>query len=121
MLSGAAYRFEEGVMMMIEPKHYTSGRIALANLSGSIASLELCRAEAASLDDLVALSKLLFLRGDLLGRIADHDRAEIIATEAIALSPDTASGFYIRARLAERFHRFNEANDLLDSASAADY
>ena len=44
----------------------------------------------ATFEELLALSKLLFVRGDLLGRIADHDRAELIATEAIALSPDTA-------------------------------
>ncbi len=108
-------------MMMIEPKHYTSGRIALANLSGSIVSLELCRAEATSFDNLIALSKLLFLRGDLLGRIADHDRAELVATEAIALSPDSASAFYIRAQLSERFHRFAEAKTALDHAAAAGY
>jgi tetratricopeptide (TPR) repeat protein len=108
-------------MMRIDARHYTSGRIALANLSGSIASLELLRGERASFPDLVNLSKLLFLRGDLLGRIVDHDHAELIANEAIAVSPDTANVLYIRARLAERFHRFNEANDLLDSASAAGY
>ena len=34
--------------------------------------------EGATFDDLVALSKLLFVRGDVLGRIADHDRAESI-------------------------------------------
>src|ERR1700756_3700625 len=106
---------------MIETNHYTSGRIALTNLSGSIASLELRRAEAASFDELVALSKLLFLRGDLLGRIADHDHAEVIATEAIALSPDSATAFYIRAQLAERFHRFAEAKKYLDQALAAGY
>jgi tetratricopeptide (TPR) repeat protein len=67
----------------------------------------------------MALSKQLFLRGDLLGRIVDHDRAELVANEAIALSPDTASALYIRARLAERFHRFEEAKALLDKALAA--
>jgi tetratricopeptide (TPR) repeat protein len=49
----------------------------------------------------------------------DHDRAELVVNEAIALSPDTASALYIRARLAERFHRFEEANALLDKALAA--
>ena len=44
-----------------------------------------------------------------------------IATEAIALSPDAASALYIRARLAGRFHRFEEANALLDQALAAGY
>ena len=106
---------------MIDAGRYTSGRIAVANLSASIDSLELRRVEGATFEDLVALSKLLFLRGDLLGRIADHDRAELVATEAIALSPGIAIALYIRARLAGRFHRFEEANALLDQALAAGY
>jgi tetratricopeptide (TPR) repeat protein len=57
----------------------------------------------------------------LLGRIADHDRAELTAIEAIALSPDSATAFYIRAQLAERFHRFDEAKTYLDQALAAGY
>lgn len=104
--------------MMIRDRRYTSGRIAVANLSALIASLELRRVEGATFEELVALSKLLFVRGDLLGRIADHDRAELVANEAIALSPDTASALYIRARLAGRFHRFEEANALLEQALA---
>lgn len=105
--------------MMIDPKRYTSGRIALANLSASIERLERGRFESATSGGLVALSNLLFLRGDLLGRIADHDRAEVAAIEAIALSKDSGTVFYTRARLAERFHRFEEAKELLDRAQAA--
>jgi hypothetical protein len=104
---------------MIDPGRYTSGRVAVANLSASIDSLELRRAEGTTFDNLEALSRLLFLRGDLLGRIMDHDRAELIATEAIAMSPGTASALYIRARLAGRFHRFEEASALLDQALLA--
>jgi tetratricopeptide (TPR) repeat protein len=106
---------------MIEARRYTSRRIAIANLSALIESLELRRVEHATFENLIALSKILFLRGDLLGRIVDHDRAELIAMEAIALSPDIASALYIRARLAERFHRFEEANALVDQALAAGY
>lgn len=102
--------------MIIDAKRYTSGRIALANLSASIETLELRRMEGATFDDLSAVSKLLFLRGDLLGRIADHDRAELLANEAIALSTGTARSLYLRARLAGRFHRFAEATALLDEA-----
>jgi tetratricopeptide (TPR) repeat protein len=105
--------------MMVDPKRYTSGRIAIANLSTSIESLERRQAEGAGFKGLLALSNLLFLRGDLLGRIVDHNRAELMATEAIQLSPDLGSAFYIRARLAERFHRFEEANALLNDALAA--
>ena len=104
---------------MIDPGRYTSGRIAVANLSASIESLELCRLNGATFADLVALSNLLFLRGDLLGRIVDHDRAELMAKKAIAFSPNYAATLYIRAWLAERFHRFDEANAILDQALAA--
>jgi hypothetical protein len=80
--------------MMIGAKRFTSGRIALSNLSASIDSLELRRVENVSFEDLVALSKLLFLRGDLLGRIADHDQAEVVANAAVALSPETPSALH---------------------------
>jgi tetratricopeptide (TPR) repeat protein len=106
---------------MIEPGRYTSGRIAVTNLSASIEALEHRRVEGASFLDLLALSKLLFLRGDLLGRIAGHDRAERVATEAVGVSPDAGSALYIRARLAGRFHRFGEAGALLEAARAAGY
>ena len=106
---------------MIDGGRYTNGRIAIANLSASIESLELRRAEGAAFDDLVSLSRLLFVRGDLLGRISDHDRAELAATEAVALSPEPGTALYIRARLAGRFHRFEEANAGLNEALAAGY
>jgi len=106
-------------MTMIDAKRYTSGRIAIANLSASIESLDRHRVERPTFENLMALSKFLFLRGDLLGRIMDHDRAELVANEAIELSPDTASALYLRAQLAERFHRFDEAHALLEQALAA--
>lgn len=107
--------------MMIDPKRYTSGRIALANLSASIEGLELSRIENANCENLLTLSNLLFLRGDLLGRIADHDRAELAGLEAITLAKETGVVFYTRARLASRFHRFEEAKELLDRAREAGY
>jgi tetratricopeptide (TPR) repeat protein len=108
---------------MIDPGRYsyTSGPIAVANLSALIDSLEVRRVETTSFEILEALSKLLFLRGDLLGRIVDHDRAELIATEAIAISVGTARALYVRAQLAGRFHRFGEASALLDQALEAGY
>src|SRR5688572_26585223 len=104
---------------MIQRGRYTSGRIAVVNLSASIASLERCRVDGGGFEDLLALSNLLFMRGDLLGRIADHDQAERVAIEAVESSLDAASALYIRARLAGRFHRFIEAGVLLDRALAA--
>jgi tetratricopeptide (TPR) repeat protein len=105
--------------MMIERGRYTSGKIAAANLSAMIDSLERGRPETARFNDLAALSTFLFVRGDLLGRISDHDRAELAATEAIALSPDRGGALHIGAQLAQRFHRFAEASELLDRALAA--
>jgi tetratricopeptide (TPR) repeat protein len=107
--------------MMIDARRYTSGRIAVANLSTSIASLERCRVEGPTFANLVALSNLLFVHGDVLGRIADHDRAQLVALQAIALSPDTGTALYTRARLAGRFHRFDEAHALLRRACTAGY
>jgi tetratricopeptide (TPR) repeat protein len=106
---------------MIAPGPYTSGRIAIANLSASIDSLERRQTRGASLDESVVLSNLLFLRGDLLGRIADHDRAEQVAAEAAGSSTEVARASFIRARLAGRFHRFDEALVQLDRAAAAGY
>jgi tetratricopeptide (TPR) repeat protein len=106
---------------MIDPKRYTNGRIALANLSASIETLEIGRLESARPEGLATLSNLLFLRGDLLGRIADHDRAELAALESIALSLSADSIAFTRARLAGRFHRFDEAKKLLDRAQEAGY
>jgi tetratricopeptide (TPR) repeat protein len=106
---------------MIDARQYTSGRIAVANLSASISALERRRSGGASAEALLDLSRLLFVRGDLLGRIADHDRAELVATEAIALSPHGARTRYIRAQLAGRFHLFTEAFACLEQALAAGY
>jgi tetratricopeptide (TPR) repeat protein len=104
---------------MIDAGRYTSGRIAVANLSAAIGSLERRRVDHAMFGELVTLSELLFVRGDVLGRIVDHDRAELVANEAIALSTSTADALYMRARVAERFHRFEEASMLVADARAA--
>ncbi|MGO8123139.1 tetratricopeptide repeat protein [Rhizobium ruizarguesonis] len=107
--------------MMIDRGRYTSGRIALANLSTSIDGLERERAASASFESLLTLAKLFFLRGDLLGSVADHDRGDSIATEAIDMSPDCARALYVRAQIAGRFHCFTKAKGLLAQALVAGY
>lgn len=107
--------------MMIQPHRYTSGRIALANLSTSIDGLERERAAGGSSESLLTLAKLLFLRGDVLGRIADHDRGESIAAEAIDMTSNCARALYVRAQMAGRFHRFAKAKALLAQALVAGY
>jgi tetratricopeptide (TPR) repeat protein len=107
--------------MIVDRRRYTSGRIAVANLSAVIDSLEVGRVKRPTFEALVALSDLLFLRGDLFGCIVDHDRAELVANEAVVSSPSTADTLYIRGRLAGRFHRFEEARALFDRTLAAGY
>jgi tetratricopeptide (TPR) repeat protein len=104
--------------VIIDTKRYTSGSIAMANLSALIDGLELRRSKGAGFRELDTLSSLLFVRGDLLGRIVDHNRAELVGNEAVALSPESSGALFIHARLASRFHRFKEAADLLDRAAA---
>jgi tetratricopeptide (TPR) repeat protein len=104
---------------MIDAGRYTSGRIALANLSAAIERLSLRQRAGATFHELAQLARLLFLRGDLLGRIADHDRAESIACEAVAFAPGPAPGLFLYAQVCGRFHRFAQADALLDQASAA--
>jgi tetratricopeptide (TPR) repeat protein len=93
--------------------------VAISNLEASIDSLELRRCGRATFEELLALSTLLLVRGDLLGRIADHDRAEAVGTEASGAAPASAAALHLLARLAGRFHRFAEANERLDQALAA--
>ena len=102
--------------MKIDPRRYTNGRVAVTNLSASIASLEMRRLDRPTVADLLTLSSLLFLRGDVLGRIADHDRAEVIGNEAVESSRGTGTALLTAVRLAHRFHRFEEANALIDRA-----
>ncbi|UHQ19390.1 hypothetical protein LVB87_14560 [Lysobacter sp. KIS68-7] len=106
--------------MKLDPARYTSGRIALANLSASIEGLERSRLDGARPAALVSLADHLFLRGDVLGRIADHDRAEAIAGVAVSLFPADPAAMLLRARVAERFHRFNEAHAWLDQVVGSD-
>jgi tetratricopeptide (TPR) repeat protein len=106
--------------MKVDPARYTSGRIALANLSSSIEALERSRLDVARPADLVSLAEHLFLRGDVLGRIADHDRAEVISATAASLFPTDPTVTLLRARVAERFHRFEEAHGLLDEVPSTD-
>jgi len=106
---------------MFDLTRYTSGRIAVANLWAVIDSLRRRRHVGQMFDDQVELFRLLFIRGDLLGRTVDHDRAESAAMEAIAVSRDRAAAFFIRAQLCGRFHRFAEAHALLQRALATGY
>jgi predicted Zn-dependent protease len=83
----------------------TSGTIAVVNLHAQIDGLA---AESPLLID------LLLLRGHVLGRIADYERAAELAEQLVQDGDGTA--FLARARTRATFHRFTEALADLDAA-----
>jgi tetratricopeptide (TPR) repeat protein len=90
----------------------TNGAIALLNLQAQIDGLEGhdTFAEAATLID------LLILRGLILGRISDYERAAQLADRQVGAAATDAAAYMARARTRAVFHRFAEALDDLDHA-----
>src|SRR5215831_847928 len=90
----------------------TDGSIALLNLQAQIDGLEGCDTfvEAATLID------LLILRGQILGRISDYERAAGLANRQVGAATTDAAAYVARARTRAVFHRFTEALDDLDDA-----
>jgi tetratricopeptide (TPR) repeat protein len=78
----------------------TSGTIAVVNLHAQIDGLA-----SAS----VLLVELLLLRGQVLGRIADYERAVDLAARLVRDTPGDGSAWLARARTRAAFHRFTEA------------
>ena len=96
----------------VEPLTLTDGSIAVLNLQAQIDGLEGCDtpAEAASLID------LLMLRGLILGRISDYERAAQLADRLVDVAVDDAAAYVTRGRTRAVFHRFAEALDDFDHA-----
>ena len=94
------------------PPTLTDGTIALLNLQAQIDGFEghSTSAEAASLID------LLILRGLILGRISDYERAAQLADRLVHHADSDAAAYVARARTRAVFHRFEEALDDLDHA-----
>ena len=94
------------------PPTLTDGAIALLNLQAQIEGLERhsTSGEAASLID------LLILRGQILGRISDYERAVQLADRLVHHADSDAAAYVARARTRAVFHRFEEAVDDLDHA-----
>ncbi|HEX5691078.1 MAG TPA: tetratricopeptide repeat protein [Roseiflexaceae bacterium] len=95
----------------------TSGAIALANLEAQIDSLEV-RATAGRLTiaGRAGLVDLLLLRGHVLGRIADYERAAALAEQLVRDAPQDNAAFLARARARATLHRFADALADLDIA-----
>ena len=62
------------------------------------------------------LVDLLILRGEVLGRIADYERAAELAEVLVRDAPDDGAAWLARARTRATFHRFAEALADLDAA-----
>jgi tetratricopeptide (TPR) repeat protein len=91
----------------------TSGEIALSNLGSQIQGVEAAGAGARA-----RLIPLLLMRGQLLGRIADYERADRLAAELVAAAPRSAEAFQLRAGVHAILHRFTQAEADLARAEA---
>jgi tetratricopeptide (TPR) repeat protein len=90
----------------------TDGTIALLNLQAQIDGLEGHRTSA----ETATLIDLLILRGLILGRISDYERAAQLADRQIGAATTDAATYMARARTRAVFHRFAEALDDVDNA-----
>jgi tetratricopeptide (TPR) repeat protein len=95
---------------MISERPLTDGTIALLNLEAQIDALEPeVRLGSANVETRAGLAELIALRGLIVGRIADYDRANEIAEQLVRDAPADPKGLLARARTRAGFHRFNDA------------
>jgi len=99
----------------------TNGALALVNLSAQIDGMAVPAGRANSTAPLAvaqqaALVDLLTLRGHLLGRVADYERAAQLAECMVRNAPDDSAALLARARTRATLHRFAEAMADLDAA-----
>lgn len=101
----------------------TSGTIAMANLQAQIDGLTLRvsgagsgRAAPRAVAGRAVLVDLLLLRGHVLARIADHERAAELAEWLVRNAPDDGTAWLARARTRATFRRFAVALADLETA-----
>ena len=95
---------------MINERPLTDGTIALLNLEAQIDALEPeVRLGSANVETRAGLAELIALRGLIVGRIADYDRANEIAEQLVRDVPADPKAHLARARTHAGFHRFKEA------------
>jgi len=95
----------------------TKGTIALANLQTHINSLETqATTRQLPLAQRSSLIDLIMLRGQILGQIADYERAAVLAEQLVYAAPSNGSALLARARTLAAFHDFSEALSYLDAA-----
>jgi tetratricopeptide (TPR) repeat protein len=95
----------------------TDGTIALLNLRAQIDGLERdVRIGHSTVESRVGLIELITLRGLILGRIADYQRADRVAEQLVRDAATDGTAFVARARTRAVFHRFIDALDDIDRA-----
>jgi tetratricopeptide (TPR) repeat protein len=95
----------------------TDGAIALGNLQAQIAAEErLASYSPVTVSQGAAMVVLLTMRGQFLGRIADYERAELLAEQLVHDAPTDGRAFLARAQARATLHRFAAA--LVDLAEA---
>jgi tetratricopeptide (TPR) repeat protein len=95
---------------MIDERPLTDGTIALLNLEAQIDALDPeVRLGSANVETRAGLAELIALRGLIIARIADYDRANEIAEQLVRDAPTDPKAFLTRARTHAGFHRFKEA------------
>lgn len=101
----------------------TSGTIAMANLQAQIDGLTLRvsgagsgRAAPRAVAGRAVLVDLLLLRGQVLARIADYERAAELAEWLVGHAPDDGTAWLARARTRATFRRFAAALADLETA-----
>ena len=95
-----------------DPLMLTDGTIAVLNLRAQIDGLE----GHSTTEEATTLIDLLILRGLILGRISDYERAAQLADRLVNHANTDAAAYVARARTRAVFHRFTEALDDLDHA-----
>ena len=100
----------------IEPQ-LTDGTIAVLNLQAQIEVLDRdVGLGNATTESRAGLIELITLRGLILGRIADYERATEIAEQLVRDAPTDGEAFIARAQTHAVFHRFTDALDDVDRA-----
>jgi tetratricopeptide (TPR) repeat protein len=108
-----------GAATPVETFRTTHATIALSYLDGRIDGLERFAARGEMENRAwLELIDLVTLRAQTLGRIADYERASLLAEQRTEVAPGDELAFLSRARTRASLHRFAEAMVDLDLAAA---
>ena len=95
---------------MMDERPLTDGTIALLNLDAQIDALEPeLKLGSGNVETRAGLVEIIALRGLIVGRIADYEKANEIAEQLVRDAPTDPQALLARARTHAGFHRFKDA------------